>query len=282
MTIPRIIHQMWFDKNELDNNFLPENHERYSLYSTYVKGLRDNHPDYQYIFWNGRRIYQLWNEPRLSKWKNFFYSLKYHIEKCDMTRYAILFIYGGIYIDLDYKSHRPFDSSLLDHKILFIREPPEHQDRLSGIKIHIANSIIFSSPNHFIWPIILDAICKEYNTNKDDNAVGHTGPRLLARVLNRINAPETWFMSNCLFMPYMYGGTKSKVCTDDQVSQAYTSTIWTEGTGWGREYNKVYFRSAIGYAIPIVLIILSIIFLLYLYFSKSTTLKWKRSSTLYL
>ena len=54
-----------------------------------------------------------------------YYQISQIIMKCDLSRYAVLYFYGGIYHDLDYICYQPFDSLIANRDILLCREPVE-------------------------------------------------------------------------------------------------------------------------------------------------------------
>lgn len=87
--IPKIIHQIWIQ----GCNKLPEKHKKYSDKWKQQKG-------YQYICWNDITIKNLIikHDKELLKIYNYFDLLQ---QKSDLARYLILYIYGGIYIDMD-------------------------------------------------------------------------------------------------------------------------------------------------------------------------------------
>lgn len=161
MTIPKIIHSMWYDKIDFDNETPPSKHKVYPIYEM---SWRQHHPDYQFHFWNRKKIEELWRRPELAKWKPRFDSLARLIEKCDYSRYAILYIYGGIYHDLDYLCFKNFDD-LLNKPLLLSREPIEHigmRNLLIRDQVPIGNCILGSAPNHPFWIELLDYIDKNY------------------------------------------------------------------------------------------------------------------------
>ena len=86
---PKIIHQIWIQGCEN----LPE---KYKNYSDKWK-LQEN---YQYICWNDKTIRDLINifDKTLLDSYNYFDLLQ---QKSDLARYIILYLFGGVYIDMD-------------------------------------------------------------------------------------------------------------------------------------------------------------------------------------
>jgi len=83
--IPKIIHQTW------KNTIIP------TQWQDSVDACKKRHSDYEY---------KLWTDDMMDDFVQLEYpdfyptykSYKYHIQRCDVFRYLILYKYGGIYI----------------------------------------------------------------------------------------------------------------------------------------------------------------------------------------
>src|SRR5947209_3295412 len=108
MGIPKLIHHMWLQKGSIDLNEPPER------YKSFVESFHKCNPNFQFVFWNKKKVRELFQQnEQLKPWRHFyFHTLKFHIEKCDFARYALLFVYGGLYVDLDFQCLKPL------HKLL--------------------------------------------------------------------------------------------------------------------------------------------------------------------
>jgi mannosyltransferase OCH1-like enzyme len=233
--IPRIIHFMWLDKKEYDNE---EPMVRQELYGNYIAGWKEKHPDFRFIFWNRRKVEDLWSQPEYAQWRPLYMKLQQHIEKCDLTRYIILQHYGGVYIDLDFQCHKPI-TPLLQRQILITYEPTEHGREL------LFNGFLGSVPKHWLWPGFLNYIQRTYSGM--DIAVDSTGPRAFGRYAKEINLegfhPE-YYIDNCLILPLVNASHASnlvsKPCTEKYGSEAaamreaFAHTKWSEESFWGQ------------------------------------------------
>lgn len=96
MTIPKIIHFIWVNfKNELDENpIIPEN------YLNNIENCKKINSDFEIKIWNGKECY-LMVEKYFPEKLDLYNSFKYPIQRCDMARLIILYVYGGIYSDMD-------------------------------------------------------------------------------------------------------------------------------------------------------------------------------------
>jgi mannosyltransferase OCH1-like enzyme len=107
--------------------------------------------------------------------------------KADLWRYCVLFINGGIYMDIKYKCINNFKFISLTEKEHFVRDRPEN---------YVYNALISSKPNN---PILLNCIKQIVENVKNkyygDNALQPTGPGLLGIYLKKeIHNMDLYFM----------------------------------------------------------------------------------------
>ena len=104
MTIPKIIHQIWFQGKEN----IPDFHKKYQ---TICKNM---YSTWEYMFWDKDSIHKLIHThyQELLYYYDFF---PYLIQKVDFARYIILNHYGGCYIDMDVECLKPIDDLLLQY-----------------------------------------------------------------------------------------------------------------------------------------------------------------------
>ena len=115
--IPKIIHFIWINfNNELDENpVIPkELSENIDICKKINKG-------YEIKIWNGKECYELVKQYFPNKY-DIFINFRYPIMRCDMARLIILYIYGGIYSDLDRVSIKSYDeivNKYIDYDVIF-------------------------------------------------------------------------------------------------------------------------------------------------------------------
>jgi len=252
---------MWLDKNTLDNNYAPVK------YNKFIESFDIHNKDFAVIFWNMKKVKRLFDDyPKISKYKNIWHKLPNHIQKCDMARYIILYIFGGLYIDLDFMCFKNL-SPLLNKELILVREPIE----LSGSdKIKISNAFIGSIPGHPFWPDWLEYICLSLrakfarlplllegtpsNTVFSD-VMDTTGPTNFGQFFINSKYKNTELTNTCDIIPlsYSYGepnkivaecihkNNGSNIITGDDYYKYfgnYTHTKWFEGSGWMNEKNN--------------------------------------------
>lgn len=111
--IPKIIHQIWWQGHDQ----VP------AKYRNYCKKWKELNPDFQYICWDVNSAQRLFSKhfPAL---KSFLVRLSHIVQKVDLAKYAILYVYGGTYVDMDMEPKRPlrtFFKDYPDSKLLILK-----------------------------------------------------------------------------------------------------------------------------------------------------------------
>src|SRR5438105_4266380 len=96
MNIPKIIHQIWLQGSDNNNNpiNIPDD------YPNFTDSWKQMNKEFTYVLWDDDKIMALMKEkfPFLIQKYN---SLPRFIQKVDIAKFMILYTYGGIYVDLD-------------------------------------------------------------------------------------------------------------------------------------------------------------------------------------
>lgn len=231
MTIPKIIHQMWLDKEIDDNEIVP------NKYREHVRTFKINNPEFTYILWNNNKVKQLFNHPEIIIYKNYFDNASDHIIKCDFARYAIMYLYGGIYSDLDFYCNKNL-SLLLKRPLLLVYEPYTHTEENDGIDRRLFNGFIGSTSGQQFWLDFMAYIIKNHNNSL--TAHFNTGPIAFAKFIrdnkkyNNNNNP-TWYINTCdvlpVLAPWKKKDTRDASCNKNN---AHAYTLWREGSGYGK------------------------------------------------
>lgn len=218
MDIPKVIQQIWLDREESYNEDPPEK------YKDYVRSWHEHHPDYQYKFWNMSRALSLLSKtPHL----NFFlYKLRRHIERCDFLRYVILVEEGGIYVDMDFKCQKSIEPLREGKKIGLVWEPVEHQGGT-----YLSNSFMMSRPRDPFFVSLIEHIKEQYNPARGD-ATTTTGPRILGSFARNYDLSSRDIIDTCDIMPLYEKRLLSRPCKS--LDTAYTYTRWNEGSNWAK------------------------------------------------
>lgn len=89
MNIPKTIHQIWFQGRDA----IPDKHRQF------VERWKLLNPDHNHVIWDSEAIEELLvQSPR---WKHVYDGFPLMIQKIDFSKYVILYLYGGTYVDMD-------------------------------------------------------------------------------------------------------------------------------------------------------------------------------------
>ncbi len=111
MEFPKIIHFIWINfKNELEQNpVIPQK------YLENIENTKRILQDYKVIVWDGYMCNQLLKNTFPEKME-LYHSFTHPIQRCDFIRFVILYVYGGIYLDVDRYVLRSFNILLQKYK----------------------------------------------------------------------------------------------------------------------------------------------------------------------
>jgi mannosyltransferase OCH1-like enzyme len=169
--IPKIIHQTYKQAE-----YLPP------LYKECQARIKELHDGWTYMFWTDEDMYREIRDsfPAL---ESMFMRLPRKILQIDVFRYCLMWKYGGLYADLDYRFIKAFD--LLDAELVL----PVSREK-DGLAQRFGNCVFASRPGHPFWAEILNDILNntrrlEVQTDSDvmDAPFG-TGPGFVTHMYN--------------------------------------------------------------------------------------------------
>jgi len=163
---PKILHQTWKSKD-----LTPKFKEWQELW------LKTCY-EYEYKFYTDEDISEV-IENYFPQYLTKFNSFSRQIEKIDFWRYAILYIYGGVYADMDVFPLKSIDIWLEKNKIILGREPIEHSESYNGSDFLICNAFMISPKKDKFWLDLMEFIIENYS--HDLNAVSTTGPGIITK-----------------------------------------------------------------------------------------------------
>jgi len=158
--IPNIMHQIWtqgYDK-------IPPELKNY--YTTCAK----INSDFQHIFWDEEKIRAFLKTYYKPQFIEFYDACTYKAQKADVARYAILYIYGGIYLDMDTVCRKNL-SPFLKYDFFVTG------NIMSKILRRYLNGIIGARPRHPLFLVIFKNMF-DRKAHLDD-VLYSTGPKLL-------------------------------------------------------------------------------------------------------
>uniref|UniRef100_A0A6C0K3X5 Glycosyltransferase n=1 Tax=viral metagenome TaxID=1070528 RepID=A0A6C0K3X5_9ZZZZ len=217
--IPKIIHQTYKQEDNLP-----------LVYKECQTIIRSLHADWTYMFWTDEKMYAEVKESFPDLYEVFM-KLPRKIMQIDVFRYCLMWKYGGLYADLDYKMRKAFD--ILDAELVL----PMSRMPTAKQAIRFGNCIFASRPGHPFWKFVLDDIIQnpahlEIVTDSDvmDSENG-TGPGFVTRmyltcppeISQSITTPGRY----TFHPPSSYGD--KELGKNDSYGVHLCESVWTKG-----------------------------------------------------
>lgn len=175
--IPKSIHLV---------NKTKEVQEKYHKYLTSIQKL---HPHWNIKIYDdieARRIVAL-EMPEILK---TYDSYEWDIQRADVFRLIVVYLYGGFYMDLDMLCLRNMDD-LCNNRLVLGEEKTMTSEECRAIglkdKLRIANYMFGAIPRHTFLISVINAIVEanQIKIMKEDDILESTGPGLLTRVYHQ-------------------------------------------------------------------------------------------------
>jgi len=200
MTIPKIIHQIWFNfKNKPYGNKLPYKYQKYQ------KTLIDMNKDFKYILWDEKSAEKLIKQKY--KWcYERFKSFKYPVKKVDYFKYILMYEYGGIYLDMDIKSIKPINLDKINKTNKKVILCNFQKVLIIDMFCKIQNCVLMGEKNNMFWLFLLKNINNWQKTymsylNSVLDILVHTGPVMLTNIYEEYNKKDDiLLLESCMFV----------------------------------------------------------------------------------
>lgn len=229
-TIPKIIHQMWLDKNTLENHSYPI---KYSILG-YPSSWQKKNPRFKYKFWNGKMIEDILVQyPK--HWQDFYHNtIARHIEKCDFARYLVLLFEGGVYVDLDFECLKSIDELIMNKTLALVWEPREHVGAKDITPKRLFNGFIGSVAGHELWHGWMEHIIGTYDPERSVHST--TGPEAFSKYCTfgpfAAKLTPNDFVDTCSVVPYAFNGKLVTECESKMERTNFIKPHFNMGTNW--------------------------------------------------
>ena len=206
------IHFLW--------GFLCDNPSKIKKYKKNIVKWKSHNPDYNLTLHQPQQIKEIikTNIPYIL---NIYNDYPKNIQKCDFSRYILMYIYGGVYADLDLYPKIKVDylrEKYPDKNVFFgietILSEKECQEvaKNNPIRnnkpeksIRIANYFFFSiKEKHPIWIDVLELAIKraKHKIKTDYDILYTTGPDIVSEVISQNNYDDIQILSTKKFNEY--------------------------------------------------------------------------------
>lgn len=101
MEIPKIIFQTWKTYDIPDN------------WKNAQKSVIEKNKDWKYTLLSDEDNLEIVKK-HFPHFLPYYVNFKYNIQRADAILYMVLYLYGGVYLDLDYEAIKPFGTIILE------------------------------------------------------------------------------------------------------------------------------------------------------------------------
>jgi mannosyltransferase OCH1-like enzyme len=151
------------------------------MFSFLARRIRVLHPTWEYRLWTDDDI-DHFVRAHFSHYVDAFFALPKKIMRIDVFRYMLMFVHGGVYIDLDYELFKPIEAFVQDCDLLL----PAEDDNVDAPN-HLAQQLLASAPGHIFWADVIRSVLElpPGQIQRLADPVNDTGPHLVTRVHRR-------------------------------------------------------------------------------------------------
>jgi len=157
--IPKIIHQIYQTRN---GQPIPRR------VLEWVKRCATINTEYQHIFWKDEKNINSFILDNFYQYYTAYKMLPNDVQRWDLLRLMILYLYGGIYIDTDVEMYKAIDENVLhdDDKCVFALEPEQHAFDYERMPYLIGTYFIACERENEFIRLLIDRIMKTVNINR--------------------------------------------------------------------------------------------------------------------
>ena len=204
----KIIHQTW-KSNEIPNRF-----------QGFCQSWQQIHPGWEYRLWtddDNRTLIQT----EFPWFLETYDAYPHAIQRADAARYFILYKFGGLYVDIDFKCLKSIESLVQTSDLVFGLEHPLHC-QFHDMDSIIGNAFIFAKfPRHpFLKQVVgsLKTFSQAEDKNKNSYILKSTGPLMITEVYKQYeNKQSVKLLPNQYLYPLDYE------CANEMLSNPISS-----------------------------------------------------------
>jgi inositol phosphorylceramide mannosyltransferase catalytic subunit len=253
--IPQIIHQTYKTSN------LPP------AWKETPRSWMENHENWSYMFWDDTDCRELVAE-HFPDFLSIFDAYEYPIQRADAVRYMMMYVYGGIYVDMDMACKKPIDDLFYKRSDVYLLRTPN-----TGI---ITNCFMASKAGSNFWLHVIQMMierAKDPSTlwvTKHVEIMNTTGPAMLqAAYDDYISTGNPRVTFTFLPRPYLFPD-ECNVCAPKPCTTADSYVTILQGSSWCGGDTEIMTTFYCHYREVIVILMLGLILISINYFMPST------------
>jgi mannosyltransferase OCH1-like enzyme len=185
--IPPIIHQSW--KTDMVPEFVYGGNSGADIknISQFIGTWTKKNPTWTYMFWRDEDNMRMFETtPELEPFVEAFKMDIPGVARADFSRYAYMYLFGGVYADIDFECFLPFDVLSETFDLILSSEPVDHTVALYDMPEVACNAFMASKPGHDFWLLVMQKITEAIKSDKGAlcrrDANFCTGPQRLQKV----------------------------------------------------------------------------------------------------
>jgi inositol phosphorylceramide mannosyltransferase catalytic subunit len=161
-------------------------------YADCISKMRDLHPDWRLRIWDDVAAACLVKQ-YFPEWLRCYHAYKLPVQRTDIFRAMVVYLYGGFYLDMDIFCLRSLDDLCGHGLVLGIEKILSHEECLKlhhQYPVRMANYMFGSIPGHGFWMDFLMAAKAKAGTviREEEDVLETTGPGLLTNVYHEAAA----------------------------------------------------------------------------------------------
>lgn len=158
-------------------------------YAECLHEMRKHHPHWRIRIWDDVAAVRLVEE-FFPDWLPHYLGYEKNVQRTDILRVMLVYLYGGFYLDMDIFCLRPLDDLLNEELVLGVEKilPQQECEQLGHrYPLRIANYMFGSRPLHAFWPDFLAAALDRAGEaiTCESDVLETTGPGLLTDVYHK-------------------------------------------------------------------------------------------------
>lgn len=229
------IHMIWLN-TDIANDTVPQK------YLNNINRWKNMHSKHTVTVWTNSMIRKLVAD-NFPTYLDGLYKLQPLIARCDIVRWMVLYVHGGLYIDMDYYCVRPITSLLKNKNHIFIPEAVEHTD-VYGNLLLVGVMYVKNKQDVFVnaWVTsVMDNVKSKNYTLSVSKILDITGPIAFAKFYESNGntlAPNAISELNltCAFGSITKDHDISRMCISSQF-EPFMYNMWSEGSSWDNIMN---------------------------------------------